>query len=513
MVCLISANSHALETVELQLRWYHQFQFAGYYAAIEKGFYQEAGLNVIVVPGAPNKKPVVQVLNGQANYGVGNSEVLLNRLQGKPLVALAAVFQHSPSILLTKKSSHITTPHDLVNKKVMMIDNQIDADFIAMFHNENIDVSTIDLIPSSFNIQDLANDYVDAFNAYITNEPYYLQQLGIEYTIIKPQNYGVDFYSDVLFTTENELQNHPERVEAFRSASMKGWQYAFEHKDEIIKLIQTKYQVQKSADFLKYEAEAINKLVLPNVVELGHMNPWRWQHMADTFIDAGMAENDNFLTGFNYLELQAQDQLEAIKLGKIATIVSVLAILILIPLALALKKMKLEISLRQKAENELKKLAYTDTLTGLANRHQFYTLAEQAIKNSIRTKLLAGFCFIDIDGFKQFNDTYGHHFGDHMLIALANILKTSIRQSDIAARIGGDEFVLIFENLNQREEAEQLIAKIKGEIEKQRAFEGTYFTINVSIGLGIYPEDARSLDELLKISDQGMYIDKRTKSN
>ena len=101
--------SKAHDTIDLQLRWLPQFQFAGYYAAIEKGFYREEGLDVRLHAGAPDRQPVAEVLAGRAQYAEGNSEILLARLRGKPLVVLAAIFQHSPSVLLALRKSGINS--------------------------------------------------------------------------------------------------------------------------------------------------------------------------------------------------------------------------------------------------------------------------------------------------------------------------------------------------------------------------------------------------------------------
>ncbi|MDP1666086.1 MAG: ABC transporter substrate-binding protein, partial [Methylobacter sp.] len=160
------------ESIHLQLRWHHQFQFAGYYAALEKGYYKDAGLNVIIHEGMPDKKPVQEVLQGHAQYGVANSELLLERLRGAPLVALAAIYQHSPYVLLARKDAGILSPSDLVGKKVMLINQTMDADFVAMFNNEGIDISRLHVIPSSYEIHDLVDGKADAFNSYLSNEPY-----------------------------------------------------------------------------------------------------------------------------------------------------------------------------------------------------------------------------------------------------------------------------------------------------------------------------------------------------
>ncbi|MDR3395329.1 MAG: diguanylate cyclase, partial [Parasulfuritortus sp.] len=141
---------------------------------------------------------------------------------------------------------------------------------------------------------------VDAINAYSTNEPNVLKLRDIQYNIIAPINYRIDFYSDVLFTTEEELRAHPERIEAMRRATLKGWHYAMDHQEEIIDLLINKYHVEASRDHLEFEAAEMRKLILPDLVEIGHMNPMRWQHMADTFVHAGLAKPDYSLEGFIY---------------------------------------------------------------------------------------------------------------------------------------------------------------------------------------------------------------------
>jgi diguanylate cyclase (GGDEF)-like protein/PAS domain S-box-containing protein len=290
------------ETIDLQLRWHHQFQFAGYYAALKQGYYQKAGLDVVIHEGSPEHIPTKQVLQGHAQYGVANSELLLARLEDEPLVLLAAIYQHSPSVLLARKDKGIFSPSDLIGKKVMMIGEYIDADFVAMFNNERLNMKDIQIVPSSFNIQDLVTGKVDAFNSYISNEPYFLKQQGIEFTVLYPRNYGVDFYSDMLFTSESEIKQHPKRVKAFLNASLQGWQYALTHTEEIIALLQNQYKVPKTKAHLEYEAEAMRALILPEVVEIGHINPWRIEGMAETFVQAGMIEDDDLdlLEGFIY---------------------------------------------------------------------------------------------------------------------------------------------------------------------------------------------------------------------
>ncbi|MDP1665043.1 MAG: PAS domain S-box protein, partial [Methylobacter sp.] len=209
-----------------------------------------------------------------------------------------------------------------------------------MFNNEGIDISRLHVIPSSYEIHDLVDGKADAFNSYLSNEPYFLKQQGVEFTVLNPRNYGVDFYSDILFTTEDELKQHPERVKAFRQASLEGWYYAMDHPQEIIDLLLNKYRVNKSRGHLNFEADAIRSLIIPDVIDLGHMNPWRWRHMAETFIKAGMVENGKFLQGFSYDPDPKADKEKLLQYVKIAAVITLLTGVITLTLLASYRTLK-----------------------------------------------------------------------------------------------------------------------------------------------------------------------------
>ena len=109
-----------LKKVTLQLKWSHQFQFAGYYAALEKGYYKDAGLEVTIKQLTPGENPVNIVLAGKADYGISGSGLALRRLKGDPVVALAVVLQHSPIALAVLNRSGINYPEDLKGKTLMV---------------------------------------------------------------------------------------------------------------------------------------------------------------------------------------------------------------------------------------------------------------------------------------------------------------------------------------------------------------------------------------------------------
>lgn len=288
----------ALETVTLQLKWTHAFQFAGYYAAKEQGFYREAGLEVNIVEALPGVNPVQAVLEGKAEYGVGTSSLLLERYAGKPVVALAVIFQHSPYVLIARQKSLAQGIHDLVGSRVML-EPQAD-ELLAYLQKEGISMDRIIRLEHSYDPLDLISGKTDAIAGYITNQPYYLDRVHIPYQIYTPRSAGIDFYGDNLFTTQSELKEHPQRVKNFRAASLRGWQYAMENPDEIIDLILKQYSQRHSRDYFKFEAKQMMPLIRPELIEVGYMYPGRWRHMAETYADIGMMPSNFSIEGFLY---------------------------------------------------------------------------------------------------------------------------------------------------------------------------------------------------------------------
>ena len=294
-----AAADRKFDHIILQLKWIHQFNFAGYYAAAEKGFYKEAGLEVTIKEGRPGMDFVDEVISERANYGVEMPELLIARHNGKPVVVLAAIFQHSPQIILARADSGIKSPHNLIGKKVMWRFDSA-AELRAMLINENISLEQIKFLKLSWNINDLIDGKVDAIHAYVTDQPLSLEKAGIESTILYPINYGIDFYGDCLFTSEKELSEHPDRVSAFREASLLGWAYAMDNPEELMEIIREKYGSKITLEYMRYEFDGMNQLMLPKFIEIGHMNPGRWSHIGNTFVKLGMLDPDYSLDGFLY---------------------------------------------------------------------------------------------------------------------------------------------------------------------------------------------------------------------
>ena len=349
------AAANASEKISIQLAWKHQFQFAGYYAALDKGYYRQSALDVTILEGGNGSFARETVRRKQAQYGVAGTELILHRADGDPFVVLAPVFQHSPSILLARRDSGIFTIQDLIGKRVMVLPDRKDADILAAFLNEGISPDTIQWMDQTYRLEDLMEGHTDAMSAYLTNEPWLMLQNKIEPVIISPRAYGVDFYSDCLFTTQNELKKHPERVKAFLDASLDGWEYAMAHPEEIIDLLINDYGVRKTRDHLRYEAEAIRKIMLPDLIQIGHMNPGRWRHIKGTYQKLGLLPADFSLKGFLYNPNPSREDFTWLKrIAIIAVGICLLFTMAILILSVFNRKLKKEVEKRKQAEETLR---------------------------------------------------------------------------------------------------------------------------------------------------------------
>ncbi len=620
------APAWSLESVTLQLKWQHQFQFAGYYAAISQGYYREAGLDVTLREAQPYEDPVQYVLNGNAEFGVGTSELLLLHHFNQPVIVLAVIFQHSPLALIVPNVSNkqdTFLPYqyiqDLKDKPVMM--EASSAELLAYLAREGLTREKLNLIDHTFDIQDTLEGKAAAMSGYVTDEPFLLQEQNIPYQIFKPIMGGIDFYGDNLFTTQSQLETHPKRVQAFREASLKGWQYAVAHPEEIIDLIYGQYSQRHSPEHLAFEAEQMQDLMRPDLVEVGYMYEGRWKHIGQTYAQQNMLPDDYKLDGFLY---EPSTEKFAYLVKDWISIASLVAVFMCSLIALfwyfnrALKRkakwlnailnnapsslivldqdakvlrwnqqaaatfgwsydevngkviydflvplpnqsklregfqkvlndgdsiseqhwcytksgkvilcdwrntplesdrvivMVSDITKQKELEDRLSQMAHSDALTGLANRTLFFQKSDEAISLAKRRKEKVALLFIDLDDFKIVNDQYGHEFGDVVLCEVVQRIKMAVREADMLARIGGDEFVLILHDCEDYSRAMQVAEKVLFHLERPIQVSGLTVVVGGSIGISFYPDDGKKTAELLKSASRAMYDVKQKQKN
>lgn len=277
--CLCSFAGFALDNVTLQLKWTHQFQFAGYYVAKEKGFFDEAGIHVNILEADPNNPDsFFNVLSGRAQFGITHSGILQQRLDGKPLVALAAILQSSPYCWMVKADSGINSPKDFVNKRISHISRSENAELLVMLERAGVQAKDLTLYAGLHPMRDFQRGLVDALQVYVTNEPFQMNQLGVDINLLCPKRYGLNVYGDILYTSEQLLHNNPSLVTRFVEASLKGWRYALLNQQEALEITHTRYAMHKSMEQLAYEADMLKSYVSVPGVPIGNMtlNKWEW---------------------------------------------------------------------------------------------------------------------------------------------------------------------------------------------------------------------------------------------
>ena len=298
---ITTANAAQAEPVVLQLKWRHAFQFAGYYAALEKGYYREAGFEVVLQELESSSSPLEIMLAGQADFAVTGADIVIQRAQGAPVVALATIFQHSPYAFLVRADSGISRIEDFAGKRIMLGTGYQSADLQVALKRAGLSPTQFQRIPTNFDFRSLLRNESDAFDAYLTDQGQSMEEAGVAGRYILPNQYGVDFYGDVLATTESLARQSPEKVRAFREASLKGWTYALNHIDEMIDMILANYNTQGlTREHLHYEANVTREMILPFLVEIGYMNNERWQDILNVFIEGNFLPKDSTIDGLMF---------------------------------------------------------------------------------------------------------------------------------------------------------------------------------------------------------------------
>ncbi len=279
-----------LKKVSLQLSWFDQFQFAGYYIAKEKGFFEDYGLDVEIKPFKFGISVPIEVDEKRADFGIDRETLILQKVAGKNIVALYALFQESPLVLFAKDDSNINSIEDFKNKKIMTtIDDSSEVSIKSMIQSKNIKIEELNFIKHTHNISDLIEGKVDIISGYLSKAPYELNKMKIDYKTFDPKNYGFDMYSDFLFTNKDMVENDIQTALAFKHAALKGWEYAYSNMEESVDILLKKYNSQNlSKEELLFEAEVLKKLSYSNTEELGKIKPEKIQRIFDLYNIMGL---------------------------------------------------------------------------------------------------------------------------------------------------------------------------------------------------------------------------------
>ncbi len=233
-----SKTTQPLIPVSVQLAWLHQSQFAGYYAADQKGFYADEGMKVSFIQGGPGINKIDPVLAGSAQFSITSpDELLIARADGKPVRAVATIFRRSPVIFISLVDKNITKPEDFMGKTIRAPSNILPTLRAVM--------SKFNISPDQYTIVDLPSDVVmfasgdvPVWGVFINIFTISVNQAGYKINIIYPDDYGVHFAGDTLFTSDELIKTNPDLVLRFVRASLKGWNFAVENPGEIPAIVQ-----------------------------------------------------------------------------------------------------------------------------------------------------------------------------------------------------------------------------------------------------------------------------------
>jgi len=521
MLINISYADTVNKNVSLQLSWFNQFQFAGYYIAKEKGFYKDEDLNVNIKPFQFGIDIPEGVNSGKIDFGIGREVLILEKIKKKEIVALYALFQASPLILLTTKESNIDTLDKFEEKNIMTtLNDATEVSLKAMVSSQKVDFKSLNLIKHSHDINDLINNKVDIMSGYLSKSPYHLQKMGIKYNSFSPKDYGFDMYSDFLYTNNQNIIDNLDVVLKFKKASLKGWDYAYKNIDETVNLILQKYNTQNlTKEELIFEANELKKLSYYQTKNLGEINISKLQRIFDLYNIMGLTNKNIDINNFVYVDNTFFSFIQSvyavldqyIHMPYIYFFIGLFIILLLIIIKkhFSLRKMTQELIKKNK---KLKELSITDSLTDIYNRRYFESVTQEHLSLSRRQKTDMSILILDIDNFKDINDTYGHQIGDKVLISLANLMKKYKRSSDIIARYGGEEFIILLPNTSL-DGVKIYSEKLRKEIENYSVLmNNVNVQITVSMGVTVF-HNKDDLDSALKRADDGLYDAKKNGRN
>jgi NitT/TauT family transport system substrate-binding protein len=281
-----TAGKSELIPVKLQLKWVPQAQFAGYFVALEKGFYEEEGLVVEILSGGPDIVPEQQVANGTAQIGVDwVASLLAHQEQQMPLIEIAQIYQKSGLVLVSKKELGLESGGDLADKKVGNWMGGNEFEVLALFDKYSLDpTKDLEFVKQGFTMDQFLTGELDAASAMTYNE--YQVVLSEGYTedqlnVIDMNEEGVAMLEDNLFTNSEWLEDNKETAAKFVKASLKGWQYAIENIEEAVDIVMLSVEQGSSSreHQLKMMTE-VAKLVAPEGFDMSQLG----------YIDADMFE-------------------------------------------------------------------------------------------------------------------------------------------------------------------------------------------------------------------------------
>jgi NitT/TauT family transport system substrate-binding protein len=284
-------STPAPDTVNVQLSWIHTIEYAGFYQAVAKSYYATANLDTHLNTGGFDENgnfinPVQKVVDGEADFGIIDAQtLLLERAQGTPIVAIAAIYQRSPVAFVSLAEKNITSPEDLGGMTAAIELTTSGSLFRSLLTSKGIDPGSVNMVQrTDYSIAPLLDNQADIIDGWITNEAVILSKEGYEYNALLVSDYGIEAYANVIFAREDTIANKPDMVERFVRATLLGIQSAVDNPEEAAQLA-VQYNAERD---LEIETEAMLRsvpLLNPNGSVPGMMTAEAWQITYQILLD------------------------------------------------------------------------------------------------------------------------------------------------------------------------------------------------------------------------------------
>jgi ABC-type nitrate/sulfonate/bicarbonate transport system substrate-binding protein len=283
------ASPESLTPVSVRLKWVNQSQFAGMYVAKNKGFYEQAGLDVTLLPFSFDVSPIEDVAAKKVDFGVtGAIEILKACSAGSPVKAFATIYQISPYAIYSLKGSGITKPADLLGR-TLGLQPTTDSEMLydVMMKSMGLDRAEVNEVEIGYDATELIEGKVDASMGYLINEPHQAIEKGFQVNTILLAEYGSDINGDVLIVHQDTLRTKPDLVVSFLRATLEGWRYAIANPEEATQ-ITLEYAKDRTYSHEFYMLTRSIPLISTNEWPVGWMQEADWLATKNTLVDHGL---------------------------------------------------------------------------------------------------------------------------------------------------------------------------------------------------------------------------------